>query len=236
VLDLIRKVLGGDANGNAKAEQTQFSAEKLKPRFAPIDEIESGQTRSGISKDILSYVLSGSPESVLGEIQKYKAVCAQIRVTGYLKSNASTYPVVLYPGFDDIPVDVLARWTRVLATAYSTLNARQWTLSLPGNVHEPEALLMHASGVNHSVHSNQKGALEHVTALGVEKLLIELGLPPSALLQAAFSMPAQRVWMFDHHAKMATDLIGPKPSSAITKCFGQLCFFLSRFLGCIHEG
>ncbi|MBM7129944.1 DUF4132 domain-containing protein [Dyella mobilis] len=153
-------------------------------------------------------MLSGSPESVLGELQKYKAVCAQIRVTGYLKSSTSIHPVALYPGFDDIPIDVLVRWTRVLAAAYSALNARQWTLALPGDVREPEALLTHASGVNHSVQSNQKGDIQHVTAVGVEKLLAALGLQPSALLLAAFSMPAQRLWMFDYRAKMVTDLIG----------------------------
>jgi hypothetical protein len=216
VLDLIRKVLGSAKEADA-ADVAKAWIKQLESLISPVEDLEQGKTRRGISTDIIAYVSTGEPASVLGEIQKYPDVCQLLRLAGYTQvhrfgGHASGTPgdqmLALYQRFDDIPVALMLRWARLLVATYASAQGRRWQMVLPNDVHEPEVLLMHASGAISDNWSSQRHVTKGLTASGMERLLVELDLLPHALLRAAF-MPADvTVWLQQRRALLVTDLVG----------------------------
>ena len=128
--------------------------------------------------DLRRYVLHGEPRSVLHRTQGQLA--AAVGLVGFKPEAALN----VYKGFEGVPVDVRLRWALLLEAGAGT--TYPYYLPVPGGVHWPEILMVHAGGYA-SYGNSQK--IAGLSARGLEEMLVEAGLEAHAVLVASFAAP-----------------------------------------------
>lgn len=181
MLDGCSKTLDGTT-----ANVPQNWNEQLEALLSRINGLPEGTVRAGLVGDMVSYVLTGAPQAVLQEVGQNSNVAEQLNVVGYSDEREHAVVLRFYDAFDTLPVEVALRWARLLEACVVWNNSRLF-LKLPGEAHWPEVLLMHTTGHGLNVWSPRRPHSAALSAPTIEKLLIEAGIAPAALLVASFS-------------------------------------------------
>lgn len=152
--------------------------------LGPVDKLTGA--RPGLARDIAAYVLHGEPTGVLHEIGQCQDIANHSDLSGYWGPPKA----VLYDEFGHLPTAVALRWARVLeASAANQKRIRSYAFVFPNGVHWPELLLRHAAGKTLTGWSTADLVAKGLTMGGIEALLVEAGLPASALVVSAFASP-----------------------------------------------
>lgn len=209
MLNWIGKALGG-ARSDVPAGVPAAWVKKLEQQLAPLDKQKGSQSRAGLSRDIVSYVLHGTPLSVIQDVGKHSAV-SDLFFTGYgvaLHERGRTRDS-LYAEFDQVPTDVALRWAQVLDASVDQSNrGHVFCLQLPPNLQWLEALLLHASGTSPRTWTSDRPKGDLLSTAGIERLLEAEGADQATLLKAAFTTPVGGVWGVDRRTLLVTDLVG----------------------------
>ncbi|MFC0682604.1 DUF4132 domain-containing protein [Lysobacter korlensis] len=189
MLKWIEKFIGG-ASVEIPEGLPETWTKELSTLLAEVDETRKG-ARSGLRRDMLSYVLHGEPWSVLGEVAQVSNLATRLRLISGGSGDRHGAPA-LYDAFDEVPTETMLRWAKLLvasAGASANGNLASWGFVFEGGIRWPEALLMHATGRHLNAWYGSPEASDKLSAFGVEQMLIADGLAPSALLVSAFATP-----------------------------------------------
>ncbi|MBV8633541.1 MAG: hypothetical protein JO002_03545, partial [Burkholderiaceae bacterium] len=161
---------------------------RLAKYLSPVD--KQPGSRAGLALDIERYVLTGEPSQVMHEVASLQSVAAHLKMTGYsYERDGDTVLVELYEDVCDVPPIVMLRWARLLEAA-ATQNSRAcYALAFPGDVHWPEALLMHTTGRSIQGWTNIVPKPRGISMDYMEAIFVAAGLEPDALLRSAFQSP-----------------------------------------------
>lgn len=198
MLKWVGKLLGGvpiDAPADVPVEW-------IKALHAALDPVDKQKLRAS-AEDLLAYVCLGEPSSVLHAVATEPAYVVALGVSGWGGRADSRKP--LYEHSASVPARVGLRWAKLLETAargqYGSCH-----LGFEGGRHWPELLLMHAcSRAFNTWHSEDQPA-PGLTVAWIEKLLVEDGLPPQALLTACFSVNPKTAAYSSENALRVTKL------------------------------
>ena len=199
----INKFLGGTSTDQPSAPSAEW-IEHFKAVLAPL---EKAQGCTGLAKDALAYVLAGEPQSVLHAIAQRQPAGAALRIVGFPSVDDGGARLALYAAFEQIPPAVALRWARLLEASAGGA-ARDFKLQFPSGRHWPEALMMHAAGLALNVWSSQKPPAGKLPIQALERLSVEDGMEPSAVLVSAFSTPINSGYGVEHRLRMASELPG----------------------------
>ena len=209
MLKWIGKALGG-GRSEQRVDVPAAWVKKLEKQLAPLDKQRGQTARAGLARDIVQYVLQGSPLSVVHEIGQQEAVYALFfSGHGHVHPDARGSDDGLYADFDQVPVEVALRWVQVLdASVDQARRAQTYCLQLPNNLQWLEAVLMHASGTSPRVWTSDRRKASALSIAAIEQLLGAEDADPAALIKAAFATPVGSAWGLDRRALLVTDLIG----------------------------
>lgn len=177
--------------------------ERLRQALAPLEQPGAPPLRGGLAADLRNYVLTGEPASVLSEVSQQATIGECLRVTGYHYGQTGS-PV--YEGIASIPIPWLLRWARFLEACGASAQVT-CRLNHPQGARWPELLLTHSSGSSITGYSSGR-TCSNLTAPIMEALLVEAGLEPSSLLQAAFGTPVASNYGVEGTAQMISKLDG----------------------------
>jgi hypothetical protein len=164
--------------------------------------------RAGLERDIAGYVLTGQPRTVPAELKTaVRALGQQLRLCGLPPPLDEEALRGFYAGFSSLPPAVALRWTQVLDAGWNDGAARHHGLAMPDGSHWAEHLLVHAA-TEAKGQAGQRDRAVGPSASCMEALLSETGLPPQALLLAAFTVPAEVYSWVRRAALLVTDLPG----------------------------
>ncbi|MDR2872809.1 MAG: DUF4132 domain-containing protein [Xanthomonadaceae bacterium] len=210
----ISKALGGNVKeGQGSPDTATDWLKRLEDVLIPIRQRSGGSIRQNLTDDILSFVATGEPCSVLAEITLLSKVGDSLQMTGYsYQSNAGTR--ALYDGTVTLPLPLALRWTRVLEASVGA-EAQMFYIQMPDGSHWPEALLMHASGTSITCLARREPIAAGITASLIEALLVESGLEPHALLTACFATPFDEFSSGAFRMRLVTEL--PDYSAAVAR-------------------
>lgn len=152
--------------------------EALQLQLTPL--IEAGEEK--LARNLYQYVLTGESLSILSEVSNTENITDKLLLTGsrWIYSKES-----IYLNFEDLPVAVARRWVNILKATAAHLEGN-FVFDFPDNVHWPEILLVHASGLKFreiQYHPSQHKVLDYKI---FESILAVENLPPSLLLTHAF--------------------------------------------------
>lgn len=208
MLKWIGKALGG-GRSELPIDVPDAWVKKLEKQLAPLDKQRGAETRAGLARDIVRYVLHGDPVSIVQEVSQREAVYTLFfSGYGHYPDKRNTDDSV-YAGFDQIPVEVARRWVQVLdASVDPSKRGHVFCLQLPSNLQWLEALVMHASGTSPRTWSSDRPRGDLLSIADIERLLDEDGADRATLLKASFATPVRGVWGTDRRALLVTDLVG----------------------------
>jgi hypothetical protein len=199
----INKLLGGTSTDQAAAPSAGWT-EHLKGVLAPL---EKAQDCAGLAQDALAYILTGEPLSALHAVAQRRAAGAALRIIGFPPADDGGARLALYAAFEQIPSAVALRWARLLEASAASA-ARDFKLQVPGGKHWPEALMMHAVGLALNVWSSEKPPAGKVPIQAMERMLVEDGMEPSAVLVSAFTTPIDSGYGVERRLRMVSELPG----------------------------
>jgi hypothetical protein len=182
-------------------------AKQLELLLSSAEKLVKGGIRSGLARDMLSYVLHGDPLAVLNEVGQQPGMSEQLHLTGYHYRNHGEQTPELYRGFDAVPPAVGLRWARLLE-ACVPVSDRRYSLQFADGANWPETLLMHSTGCSISGWSSARPVVENLSAQTLENLLLEAGMETSALIASSFSSPVNSSYMAPQRLLLASDLVG----------------------------
>lgn len=185
MLKWIGKVLGGSSVVVPEGVPSEW-AERLAKVLKPLDKA-GPKARAGLADDTLQYILAGEPNTVLAELGTKEAGEA-LKVIGFHHGQASTDVPELYAHLGTLPASVGLRWAQVLETS-AAASHNAFTMTLPNGKHWPEVMMLHCAGWTVNGWSSDPPKLDTLSAVAVEQLLVEDGLPASALLTVSFATP-----------------------------------------------
>ncbi len=207
MLNWLGKVLGADAKGPDAVPAAWMR--QLESVLAAADKL-TGLGRSGLGRDLASYVLREDPIAVLSEVAKSDSLASLLGLTwGMHGEETPKQSRQLYASLHEVPPPVVVRWGHVLAASVGTRTS-YWVLNLPAGAQWAEAMMTHAcsSSVN-SWSGEAKPKCE--LSLGVVEMALEAaGLPPATLLVACFATPLSG----SHWGSGRMKLIGRMPGFA----------------------
>jgi hypothetical protein len=207
VLKWIEKALGRPGE-NAPRDADRDWAERLKAWLAGLDNLPQGEGRAGLSADMLSYVVTGEPAAILGEVAQRAKVALYLKVTGYHYGHASSDDAGtrVYRDLDAVAPTLLLRWARLLEASLGK-QANRFHITMPDGSHWAEMLFMSSSGASLVGWSSQRPKASGLSAELMEALLLETGLPAPALLCACFATPVDSGYGVAQRLLMVTDVI-----------------------------
>lgn len=179
--------------------------DSVQARLVPLSKKDG--VPAGLARDMMSFVISGEPYSVLHDVAQCPVVAEHLLLTGRHWVAHEPAETTLYDGFEQLPVSLALRWARLLEASLP-VGFAQWTQTYPNAVHWPEALLMHAAGHSLDVWSSQVPKVRGLTMPCLEDMLEEAGLPVSAVVTAAFVTDAKRYSYDTNRAMMVATLDG----------------------------
>ncbi|WP_347901146.1 DUF4132 domain-containing protein [Pseudomonas purpurea] len=177
MLKWIGKVLG------QTADTSTVWMSRLQTRLTPLDALPEG--RPGLAADMLAYVREGGSDRILEEVAQRDAVGSYLQVMGRHHCHASSEGPVLYHDMQGVAPEPLLRWARVLEASATNLYPR-FRLFMADGSHWAEALLMHSAELRQDPVSGNAAMHQNISASLMEALLLQAGLPGSALLSACF--------------------------------------------------
>lgn len=191
MLHWLKKVFGksNDFDGAGRGAIEAWGT-ALECFLAPLDGIQGQGVRSGLAADMIAFVGTGEPMTVLHEVSQQGAV-GQVLGLGYnsMLTEDRRARCAVYGGIEQVPPAMLVRWGRVLEAAM-TSSRPNWGIEVEGDRHWLEALVVHACGVGmHSYSKRRVAPPAQLTATLVEALLVSDGAPAEALVRAAFASP-----------------------------------------------
>lgn len=142
--------------------------------------------REGLTRDMLGYVLHGTPQGVLKEAGELGVLVKELRLLRYF-AYAEQIEHDIYEHFEELPVEVALRYARLLAAfgpPYALL-----CMQLPQDMRWPEVLMVHASRSQITCLSSRPPKPSSLSVKRLESLLVAAGEAPTALLVAAFATP-----------------------------------------------
>ena len=160
-------------------------ADRLESWVRPLDELKPPAGRKGLADDILRYVLTGDPISILAEVGRHQEVGARLGMTSFLPESLRA-TADIYEHFPKVPPAVALRLARVLEASAGQHAAHGFRMALPGG-NWLEALLVHSSGHGLNSYSSHVAKPRGLTAANLEALAVEDRLPATLLLVTAFS-------------------------------------------------
>lgn len=181
MLKWVGKLLGG-ASIAVPADVPVDWVKQLEKALEPIAKLKVPAS----SDELLAYVCLGEPTGVLHAATTHAEYGAAFELTQWSGRDGRQRP--LYEQISGVPVRVGLRWARLLEAATSSQHGR-CQLGFAGGQHWPEVLLMHACGRAFNVWGGDDDTpARGLTAAWIERLLVEDGLAPHALLNAAFAV------------------------------------------------
>lgn len=188
MLNWITKLIGSSSKELPEGIDTLWlkSTEKY---LEPIDSLPNGEGRSGLAKDILSFILYDNPRGILAELTKKPGIWRHFFIYGFQESRKP----LSYAGFVSLPASMALRWAHVLDACMKSQVSSLY-IQFPGGMRWPEALIAHIANVRLNTWPIQTSHVTDVPLTYIEQLLIEGGLQASSLISAAFSLPAKRTY------------------------------------------
>lgn len=166
--------------------------------------------RDGLTRDMVQYVLHGTPEAMLHEVGQLGPVVRQLRL---LRAFAHGQKIEhdIYEHFEDLPIDVALRYARLL-DAFGPPHALL-CLQLPPGLRWLEVLMVHAAQCPIDGYSSHQPKPASLSAARLEAMLVAAGAQAGALLVSAFSTPiptgnAARTQLWEQRLAMASELTG----------------------------
>ncbi len=202
MLKWIGNVLGGKSAELPDGVPQEW-ARRLQALVDPIDKLKDC---SGTARNILSYVMSGEPVSVLYDAGKKPQIGECLRITGYHYGQKKNDQPGVYEHFDQVPVSVMLRWAKFMEACVDPNSTRSYAIQLPNNIHWPEILLFHASGCSVTGWSSERAIPRGLSLSGIEKLLIEAQMEASALLVATFATSVATTYGAENRLQMICSL------------------------------
>ena len=174
--------------------------------LAPVDALPKGNGRPGLASDMLAYVVHGEPLAVLNEVGQRSGLGEALRANGQAYGREPDRWASFYAQFDSVPAAAMLRWAMLLSACTTRPNAQASYFMLPGGVQWPEALLVHACG--HNGWNHQQSATRNVPMESFERILVEGGLDPGAMLISAFATPLGTRYGAERRLAMVAELKG----------------------------
>jgi len=185
MFEWIGRMMGGRPAAKEAAGDpfTEDWARRLGQLIQRLDDPKIGG-RPGLAEDVLRYVLTGEPASVLGEIAGKQTLSPALQLNGY-QVPAGAQWLALYDGFEKLPVAIALRWARVLESNASYHHKNAFILS--GQARWAEVLVLHCAGAGPINWSSEHRYPRRLHAAYLEAMLVEAGLEPAHFLVAAFT-------------------------------------------------
>lgn len=178
---------------------------RMSSLLEPLDKAEGGKGRKGLARDIIGFVLHGTPLAVLHEVGQRPEVGEHLRLTGYHYGRGGRSLPDVFEHLGAVPAAVGLRWGRVLEASVSG-KASSLRMQLPRGVHWPEVLLMASAESSVTGWSSQRPKASGLTMALFEEMLREDGLEPASLIVAGFASPVDAGYGADQRLLMLTDL------------------------------
>jgi hypothetical protein len=176
-------------------------AGQVQNMLGPVDKMAGA--RPGLARDIVAYVLHGEALGVLHEVGQCQGIAELLDLTGYGVVGPKES---FYREFEHLPAAVALRWAHVLEASAATQGGISYAFVLPNGIHWPEALLMHAAGHRLAGWSSSDPVPKGLSTAGLEALLVEAGLPASALVVSAFASPVSSGYYAEQRLRMVDRL------------------------------
>ena len=168
--------------------------------------LEDGKgIRRGLERDVLEFVMDGSHPDVLKELANCGRLTNLLGLSGFTSDASKARR--FYEAFESAPAAARLRWAQVLESGCATRNGH-WSLSFPGGVHWPEALLMHVAGREMNSWQSTPFEANGLSFIGMQEMFAVAGMDSMSLLVSILTYPSQQVWLFDQHAKGMASLRG----------------------------
>lgn len=161
--------------------------------------------RSGLERDVIQFVVDGSKPGVLQELENWGRFGQFLGLTEY--SPDASRSQRFYKDFETTPAEARLRWAQVLESGIGSRNS-YWSLTFPGGVHWPEALLMHAAGRQMNMWQSRPVEAKALSFTGLQEIFAAAGMDSMALLVTTLSFPPQHAWLFENYSKALASLPG----------------------------
>ena len=140
MLKWIGKMLGGTQFVLPENVPNEWASE-LQSFVEPVDKLKGC---SGMPRDILGYVFTGEPISVLHSASKHPEVGECLKITGYHYGHKTIDRPKIYKQFEQVNAGVMLRWAKFMEACVDQNSTRSYAIQLPNNIHWPEILLFHS--------------------------------------------------------------------------------------------
>jgi hypothetical protein len=181
----------------------QIWADRLECLVRPVDDLQPPAGRKGLADDILRYVLTGAPLSILADVGRHDGVSAQLGVAGYLSRSRPT-KADIYEHFSQVPPQTALRLARLLEASIGQ-SSHGLRMGLPG-ANWLEVLLVHSSGQGINTYTTNAPKPRGLTAAHLEALSCEAGLPSGLLLVTSFSKAVASTFSLQQRFHLVRDL------------------------------
>lgn len=204
VLKWIGKVLGDSEAGSVNLPATW--KKNVGDWLSSIDKASSkGGLRNGLADDLRSFLHTGEPMTVLHEVAQSSAVAESLGLLSMHGWPTTIARSGLYEQFDQVPVDVAARWVKVLSASVGNQQVQGY---LHGAAPRwPELLVMHSAGASFNVYTAREEA-PTVTASAIEAMLEFDGQERSAWITSAFVTSVSSGYGMDRRLRMVRTVKG----------------------------
>lgn len=190
MLHWLKKVLTKSTKTPSAAESLALEGwlEALGSYLGRIDDLPNKDARRGLADDLATFVATGEPVSVLGEIALRPAVGEWLGLAWGTHRLPTKPHGALYAKAPGATPEMLVRWGKVLAAATQP-HQPNWGIAVDGDRHWVEALLQHASGTAMNSWSSDTDTIRGLTADALEAALVADGAPADELVRAALATP-----------------------------------------------
>lgn len=195
----LKELVSGKSSWFANLAKPSANAlvEGLQTMLAGVEKHGGQSVRAGLADDLASYVATGEPSSILGELAHCSQLAAHFGVTwggDPVAADADAF----WAHAADAPPEWLMRWGKALACMLDAQSAPHafWHLAVEGDRRWLEALLLHSLDHGRQYTAPPKHRVPRaLTATKLESALVADGAAATAWLQTLFTIPLERYWI-----------------------------------------
>lgn len=184
----LKKLVSGKGNPSSAPPPANPLLDGLATMLAGVDELGGKAARSGLAEDLGSFLVSGEPSQVLGELASRPDLAGHFRLV-WAHSDKQANAGLFFAHLDTAPPELLVRWGKAMVAMLQAHQA-SWRMTIEGDRRWLEAIL--AQSLTAPVSSYSRGEVERprgLTAALLEAALVADGAAASAWLQTLFTSP-----------------------------------------------
>lgn len=184
----LKKLVSGKGNSSSAAPQAKPLLEGLATMLEGVDELDGKAARAGLAEDLGSFLVSGQPSQVLGELTSRPDLAEHFGLA-WGRSRKPANAGLFFARLGAAPPELLVRWGKAMVAMLQAHHV-PWSMNVEGDRRWLEAIL--AQSLAAPVTSYSRGEMERprgLTAAQLEAALVVDGAHADAWLHALFATP-----------------------------------------------